>query len=62
MDVLSRRCNEILVLSLEVDLRGRILEAFPSDTWYQEVREEIESRNTIGGRFSSYFLESNELL
>ena len=49
-------------MSLGVDLRGCILEALPSDTWYQEVREEIESRRTLEGRFTSYMLESDRLL
>ena len=33
------------------------MEAFPSDTWYQEVREEIESGCTLEGRFSCYSLD-----
>lgn len=33
-DVVSRRRHEISILSLGVDLRGRILEALPSETWY----------------------------
>ena len=57
MDALSRRRHEVSVFSLGVDLRGRILEALPSDTWYQEVRAEIESRRTLEGRFSGYVLE-----
>ncbi len=36
--------------------------ALPSDTWYQGVRSEIESRCTLEGRFLGYFLESDGLL
>ena len=52
----------ISMLSLGVDLRGHILEAFPSDTWYQEVRVEIESRQALEGRFLGYFLKLDGLL
>ena len=45
-----------------MDLQGHILEVFPSDTWYQELRVEIESERTLEGRFSGYVLESNGLL
>ena len=38
------------------------MEAFPSDTWYQEVRREIEFRHTLEGIFLGYVLESNGLL
>ena len=38
------------------------MEALPSDTWYQEVRVEIESRCTLEGRFLGYMLESDGLL
>ena len=58
-DALSRRRHEVSVMSLGVDLWGRILEAFPSDTWYQEVRAEIESERTLEWRFLGYFLESD---
>ena len=61
-DALSRRQHEILVLSLGVDLRGHILEVLPSDTWYQEVRVDIESGRTLEGRFLGYVLESDGLL
>ena len=62
VDALSRRQHEVLVMSLGVELWGHILEAFPSDTWYQEVRVEIESRRTLEGRFLGYMLESDGLL
>lgn len=62
VDALSRSQNEISIFSLGVDLWGCILEAFPSDTWYQEVRVEVESRRTLDGRFIGYFLESGGLL
>ena len=61
-DALSRRRHEVSVMSLGVDLRSRILEGLPSDTWYQEVRAEIESGRTLEGRFSGYVLESDGLL
>ena len=38
------------------------MEALPSDTWYQEVRVEIESGRTLEGRFLGYILESDGLL
>lgn len=62
MDSLSRRRHEISVLSLKVDLWCHILEVFPSDTWYQEVRSEIESGCTLEGRFLGYSLEFDGLL
>ena len=62
VDDLSRRRHEISILSLGVDLRGHILEVFPSDTWYQEVRVEVESRCTLERRFSRYSLEFDGLL
>ena len=49
-------------MSLGVDLRGRILEALPSDTWYQEVRAGIKSRRTLARRFLGYVLEFDGLL
>ena len=49
-------------MSLEVDLQGLILEALPGDTWYQEVRVEIESGHTLKGRFLGYVLEFDGLL
>ena len=51
-----------MLTSLGVDLRGYILEAFPSDTWYQEVRIEIKYGYTLDGKFLGYFLVSNGLL
>ena len=45
-----------------MDLRGHILEVLPSDTWYQEVRVEIESGRTLEGRFLGYSLEFDGLL
>ena len=62
VDALSRRWHEILVLYMGVDLWGRILEAFPSDTSYKEVKAEIESKCTLKGRFLGYSLESDGLL
>lgn len=59
VDSLRRRWHEISILSLEVDLWGYILEALPSDTWYQEVRADIDSRCTLEGRFLGYFLDSD---
>ena len=50
------------MMSLGVDLRGHIMEALPSDTWYQEVRAEIESGCTLEERFSGYVLEFDGLL
>ena len=61
-DALSRRQHEVSMMSLGVDLWGRILEALPSDTWYQEVRVEIESKRTLEGIFSGHVLESDGLL
>ena len=58
----SRRRHGISFLSLGVDLWDRILEALPSDTWYHEVRTEIESRRTLEGRFLGYSLEFDGLL
>ena len=62
MDSLTRRQHEKSFLSLGVDLQGCILEVFPSDTWYQEVRVKIESKRTLEGGFSNFSLESNGLL
>ena len=50
------------MMSLGVDLRGHILEAFPGDIWYQEVRVDIEYRCTLEGIFLGYVLESDGLL
>ena len=61
-DALSRRQHVISILSLGVDLRGRILEVLPSDIWYQEVRVEIESRHTLEGILLGYSLETDGLL
>ena len=38
------------------------MEALLSDTWYQGVRVEIESRRTLEGRFLGYVLEFDGLL
>ena len=38
------------------------MEALPSDTWYQEVRAEIDVGCTLDGRFLGYSLESDGLL
>lgn len=38
------------------------MEALFSDTWYQEVRAEIESKCALKGIFLGYFLESDGLL
>ena len=38
------------------------MKALPSDTWYQEVRAEIESGRTLEGRFLGYVIESDGLL
>ena len=48
-------------MSLGVDFWDHIFEVLPSDTWYQEVRVEIEFGNTLEGRFSGYSLESDGL-
>ena len=61
-DALRIRRHEVSVMSLGVDLRSHILEALPSDTWYQEVRAEIECRHTLKGRFLGYVLEFDGLL
>ena len=45
------------MMSLGVDFLGHILEALPGDTWYQEVRAEIESGFILEGRFLGYMLE-----
>ena len=50
------------MMSFGVDLWSFILEALPSDTWYQEVRAEIKSRCTLEGRFLGYMLEFDGLL
>jgi hypothetical protein len=62
VDALSMRQHKVSVMSLGLDLRSRILKALPSDTWYHEVRAEIESRCILERIFLGYMLESDGLL
>lgn len=57
-DALSRRRHEVSVVTLCVDLRSQILVALPTDSWYKEVRSEIESNRALEGKFVGYSLES----
>ena len=59
---LSHRRHETLTLTLSVDLRSQILQALPTDTWYQELSREIDVGRPLEGRFSDYVLESDALL
>ena len=61
-NALSRRRHVTLSLTLSVDLRSCILQALLIDTWYQEMRMEIDSRRPLEGRFLGYVLESYGLL
>ena len=61
-DALSHRRHVISSMTLSVDLRSQILQALPTDSWYQEVCREIDSGRTLEGNFSDYVLESDGLL
>ena len=62
VDVLSHRRHKVSALTLSVELRSRILQALPTDAWYQEVSREINLGRALEGRFAGYSLESNGLL
>lgn len=51
-DAFSCRRHEISAVSLGVDLRGQIVATLPIDTWYQDVRSEVESSRDLEGRFA----------
>ena len=49
-------------MTLSVDLRSWILQALPTDSWYQEVCREIDSGRPSEGNFAGYVQESDGLL
>ena len=61
-EALSRRRHVTLSLTLSVDLRSHILQGLLTNTWYQEVSREIDSRRPLEGKFLGYVLESDGLL
>ena len=61
-DALSRRRHAISLMTLSVYLRSQILQALPTDSWYQELCREIDSGRPLEGKFSDYVLESDGLL
>ena len=61
-DALSCRRHKVSALTLGVELRSHILQALPTDAWYQEVSREINSSRALEGRFAGYSLESDGLL
>ena len=62
VDALIRRRHEVSSMTLSVDLRSLILQALPTDSWYQDVSREIDSGRPLEGKFLDYVLESDGLL
>ena len=61
-DALSCKRHVVSSMTLSVNLRNQILQALPTDSWYQEVCREIDSGRPLEGKFSGYVLESDGLL
>lgn len=61
-DALSRRRHEVSAMTLEVELKSQILATLPSDSWYSEVKAEVESGRALEGKFASYSLDSDGAL
>ena len=57
VDTLSHRRHVTLSMTLSVDLRSHILQALPTNIWYQEVSRKIASRRPLEGRFLDYVLK-----
>ena len=62
VDALSHRRHVISSMTLSVDLRSQILQALPTNSWYQEVCREIDSGRPLEGNFLDYVLELDGLL
>ena len=62
VDALSCRRHEVSSMILGIDLRGQILEALPTNSWYQEVSREIDLGRPLEGKFLGYVLELDGLL
>ena len=62
VDALSRKRHEISTLTLSVDLWSHILQALPTNTWYQEVSSKIYSDMPLEEKNLGYVFESDGLL
>lgn len=61
-DALSRQRHVLAFLTLQLDLRGRILEHLPEDRFYEGARQMLESQGSLEGRYSGCVLETDGLL